>query len=526
MKEMSQDVISSRPSITTIALISPLAITVAYLYFSNMRKKQKSKNDAPGVTEDGRRLSRRISFTSASMAMGAFPESSSMSRCQPIINGVLIYGPGDLPSQEEFSKAALKVLLFDRCAGIPVGTIGKNDWRFRECRGVREEPQRMVRTIGFSGGEDALFEIVGEHMQDDLREGRGDLPWWELLVLKNEGDGKSAVVFRMEHCLADGLSMVGLFESLLTYSDGTPMTGGFIPTSMGNKFRKKTSGFLSMFFKSLTSTLKVLSLPSSRFDDSVAFRQGMGNGMSFSGNRKALIFNTVSLDFIKALKNAANVTINDIFLTCLSQAIRDYNIQENCDVTETKGDKLQFRALMPVAFPRPSSETSDPSTALRNKWVFVSMKMGVGIKTIMDRLNFVTAESSRLKKSPEAFCQLKVQESIPPKLPLKLARQTVYDMFVRHSLVFANVPGPAKPCSFAGHEVIEVQILFNNLIPQVEILSYRGKVFMNFVVDPKTLPNSDSIPILFSQALVSLAKELKVDVPLNVIEHSKKILPC
>lgn len=99
-------------------------------------------------------------------------------------------------------------------------------------------------------------------------------------------------------------------------------------------------------------------------------------------------------------------------------------------------------------------------------------------------------------------------------------------MFVRHSLVFANVPGPAKPCSFAGHEVIEVQILFNNLIPQVEILSYRGKVFMNFVVDPKTLPNSDSIPILFSQALVSLAKELKVDVPLNVIEHSKKILPC
>eukprot|EP00586_Coscinodiscus_wailesii_P005069 CAMPEP_0172488820 /NCGR_PEP_ID=MMETSP1066-20121228/18541_1 /TAXON_ID=671091 /ORGANISM="Coscinodiscus wailesii, Strain CCMP2513" /LENGTH=510 /DNA_ID=CAMNT_0013256289 /DNA_START=204 /DNA_END=1736 /DNA_ORIENTATION=+ len=505
-------------------VIYTLCTVSAYTAYRIMRKYSKKRNkklNAPSQTKDGRRLSRRISFTSASMAMGAFPPQSNMA--QPIINGVLYFAPNDCPSDDELMEVVRTMLQFERCAGVPVGTMGGNDWRFRECSDVNEGS--LVRVLEFEGGEEELLRLVEEHMQDDLREGRGDLPWWELLVLKNAGNGRSAVVFRIEHCLADGLSLVTLFESLVSYADGSPMEeGGLIPSSMNRKFQQKKAGRLSLFYKSLKSTLKVLTLPSSKFDDGVAFRNGIGGDMCYSGKRKAVIFNTVSLDFIKSLKNAAGVSINDVFLACFSQAVRDYNLHENCPVMKSKGKNVQFRALMPLAFPRPREEARDRSLTLRNKWVFVSSKMGLGIENIVDRLRYVNNELTKQKKSPEAFCQLKVQESIPPKLPLKLARQTVYDLFTRHSVVFANVPGPPKECTFARRSVVEVQILFNNLIPQVEILSYMDRVFMNLVLDSEAVPHCELIPIFFSRALVSLAKEFKVDVPANVSEHAEKVI--
>lgn len=87
-----------------------------------------------------------------------------------------------------------------------------------------------------------------------------------------------------------------------------------------------------------------------------------------TGKRKCLIFNTVPLDFIKDLKNASNVTVNDIMFTALSQAIHDYCQENNDGLIEKKGSKVQFRALMPIAFPRPQEVTNDFSQALYNKW--------------------------------------------------------------------------------------------------------------------------------------------------------------
>jgi hypothetical protein len=151
---------------------------------------------------------------------------------------------------------------------------------------------------------------------------------------------------------------------------------------------------------------------------------------------------------------------------------------------------------------------------------FISCEMGVGVDNQMDRLNYVHNHLKELKNSPYAFVQLSVQETLPPILPFKVSKQTLYDTFVRHSLVFSNVPGPPRPCSFGGKEAVGVQMFYNNLIPQVGLISYRGQIFGNMIVDPDALPNCESFAYLYSQAFVNLANALDVDVPKSIQDHA------
>ena len=110
----------------------------------------------------------------------------------------------------------------------------------------------------------------------------------------------------------------------------------------------------------------------------------------------------------------------------------------------------------------------------------------------------------------QPFVQYSVQETMPPKVGLKLARQTLYDTFSRHSLVFSNVPGPQYPCLFGGEKGIGCYMLFNNLIPQIGILSYNNQIYMCMTIDPTSYPECDKLSPFYQQALVKLAKSSNV----------------
>lgn len=305
---------------------------------------------------------RRISFTSASMAMGPWPEKVNM--CDPIINAAIFMD--EIPDRIELLKLVEHALTFERMAGVPTGTVGKNDWYFREIEQI--DPNSLIREVSMAGNERDLIDFIGVHMQDSLRDpvSRGqELPWWEFLVIKNTGTCSSAVVLRIEHVLADGLSLVKLFEQFLRREDGSPV-GELIPKSMGNKFKKQKKNKLSMYCKVIPSLGKVLTLPSSKFDHDTTFSKAANKNMTYSGNRKAIVFKTIPLALIKDLKNAYGVTVNDVLFTSLSIAISSYN--GDCSVTSKKGKRLQCRALMPIALPRSDDDNVTKSKALRNKW--------------------------------------------------------------------------------------------------------------------------------------------------------------
>ena len=109
--------------------------------------------------------------------------------------------------------------------------------------------------------------------------------------------------------------------------------------------------------------------------------------------------------------------------------------------------------------------------------------------------------------------QLKIQNGLGPYIPVSVGQQTVFDTFSRHSLVLTNVPGPSDKVLFAGKKVMGVQLFFDNLLTQVDLISYAGKVYGNIIFDAEELPNSKIFGTLYVNALVQLAQRLNVNVP-------------
>ena len=51
-------------------------------------------------------------------------------------------------------------------------------------------------------------------------------------------------------------------------------------------------------------------------------------------------------------------------------------------------------------------------------------------------------------------------------------------------MVFSNLPGDDKPVTIAGEEMLGLQVIFPNLLPQCLLISYNGQVFANLCVNP------------------------------------------
>ena len=167
--------------------------------------------------------------------------------------------------------------------------------------------------------------------------------------------------------------------------------------------------------------------------------------------------------------------------------------------------------------PHFSSNSLTRASEFNVRRVLVSANMGVGENDILSRLDYVHKDLSGMKNSPLALVQMFIQNTVTPILPVSVSRQAIFDIFARHSMVFTNVPGPAKPVAFAGKEVTEVQILFANLVTQVSMISYRGTVSGNFCLDADAIPNSQSLAPLYVNAFVKLAQRLDVEVPDSVL---------
>ena len=113
---------------------------------------------------------------------------------------------------------------------------------------------------------------------------------------------------------------------------------------------------------------------------------------------------------------------------------------------------------------------------------------------------------TRLKSSPLALIQLWMKDYIVARLPRFLQKQTAFDLFSRHTLIFSNLPGPCDYLNFCDEKLLGIQVMFPNLLPQIIIISYGGNVFFNISLDDKLIDGSHLLPQLFIDELTELSK--------------------
>ena len=334
------------------------------------------------------RIDRKLSFTTTGLLAGPMPEGVNLEYAT--VNLVVTFQKA--PTVENVAKVVEDLFYYHRMSTVPKGEERSTKWKYEYVGEI--DPKKMIREVDIScNNREEWADIVQQQTKITLR--RADLPWWEFVILNNRGKEDSLVLFRFDHCIGDGLSFAKVFTKMIKHMDGSEVES-MIPKKMLDKkasinWGKMILGFPKALFDVATS-------PNGKADDPTCYSKNIVGPEVVSyliailffdsfnhiwkishqsyflkvdnRHRKLVVFDTVPLDFIKAIKNAAEVSLNDVLLTTWSRAVHEYCTIQKCPVLKEKGEKLLYRILMPFGFPH---KNNDPVSALRNTWSVVQL---------------------------------------------------------------------------------------------------------------------------------------------------------
>lgn len=437
------------------------------------------------------------------------PEKANMDHAS--VNLVVTFE--ETPKIDALAKIAESLFYYNRMSSVPKGEERSLKWTF-ESVGVID-PKKMIREIQIKcDTREEWAEISQQQTKVSLR--REDLPWWEFVILDNTGKEDSLILFRFDHGIGDGLAFAKVFTKMIKTLDGQDIES-MIPKKMMDK--KTSVNWFKMILGFPKALFDVLTAPNGKPDDPTVFSKNIvGPEVYDNRHRKLLVFDKIPLDFIKALKNAAGITLNDVLLTTWSRTVHEYCTMQECPVLKKKGENLLYRTLLPFGLP---NKSEDPELALRNTWVSVSLQLPVGMKNISQIVKYVSKKTSNLKSSPLALVQVGVQNRVLSVLPQSVSRQAVYDIHSKRSTTFSNVPGPAETIMLAEQPVKSIMFFTNHLHPVVSCFTYNGSIHITLVLDDGAIANADVLPMCFMKSLVLFAKEFNVEVPDSIMQASR-----
>ncbi len=373
--------------------------------------------------------------------------------------------------------------------------------------------------------EQALQARLGElAMQPlDMR-----YPLWEFRLVEHF-DGGSAMLVRIHHCIADGLALIAVIQSLVDGGSEPPQHRGRASASTG---REAAEDWMShTVIEPLTlATVKALeaagvgaeqaftALGDPRNSVEKLIEKGLSKGLSGSADVARMAYQVVRdgaalalmsddsptrlkgtpgtakrvawcqpipLDEVRAVGKALHCSINDVLLSCVAGAIAQY--------LRTQGDAVagkEIRAMVPVNL-RPMSE----AYKLGNQFGLAPVVLPIGLDNPVQRVFEVRRRMGELKGSMQpllAFALLAVAGVL-----VKPAQDALLNLFSRKTTaVMTNVPGPREKLRFCGATL--EQALF--WVPQsgsvglgVSILSYGGGVQFGVISDTTLCPDPQAI---------------------------------
>lgn len=331
-------------------------------------------------------------------------------------------------------------------------------------------------------------------------------PIWKFWLAPN-AEGGAAVLLRLHHCYADGLSLLGMFARLC------PASPRQYPAVYGAPELPRLGRWIESAQQWLGSRVSqaVQGMPSDQEGEGVPghglAEQVVRNGTRFAhevsqflavqedspsdlkrpllGRRQCRWSEPVPLDRFRDIANATHTTVNDVLLACVAAAVRP-----RLGMTSQQLDEAVLHAAVPVDIRSQLPEGMRPDQdEPGNCFGTVFVPLPVDGESALERLFRIKHETRKLKKSwqPGIAWGLTACASLLPEL----GRKPLADLFFRKaSAVVSNVPGTPETRYLAGCAITE-QMFW---VPQagdiglgVSIVSYAGQVQFGVVADEAIL---------------------------------------
>lgn len=353
------------------------------------------------------------------------------------------------------------------------------------------------------GGDTEFYRLMGRLMSAQLDRKR---PLWEVWLVEGLAEDRWALVFKVHHCLIDGISGVQLLTVLLDLYPTTelgepePWSPQAEPSGVA-KVLDAWSGLAHDTGRSMARAVRALASPRDALaavDNTV---RGIGNILGnltperplstegTIGPHRSWAHSTASLTDVKRIGKAHGATVNDVVLAAVAGGWRE--------LLMSRGDApagATVRSLIPV-----STRGSDGQGVPDNRVSLILYELPVDEGDPTARLERVSTEMAELKRSGmiEAGEVVTTLGDLAPPMvlgPLSRAAVTVMQHLPQRSIgtITTNVPGPQFPLYCLGREMVEYRPfvpIIHGIRVATAILSYNGQMFFGVTGDYSSMPD-------------------------------------
>lgn len=374
--------------------------------------------------------------------------------------------------------------------------------------------------VPMPGGTPELAELVGFLYAKPLDRGR---PLWEIFVIEGLQGGRLALLWKVHHCLMDGMSGAGLAE-LIFDMEAEPA-----PREVPASAREEAPGAPATWFdmglvgmrnaaRRPAAARKHLGRAARLVGDKLrdaswselgsAFEGASAPRASFNGTvgpRRAISWSSVSLEQVKQVKNELGVTVNDVVLALSSTAVRRMLEDEDGLPEES------LRASVPV------STRAKGDAAVNNQVREISVEWATNVADPIERVRTIHGAMGRAKQevAEDKFDILGVlAESVPPmtsSLFVRLADSAGESTPLPANAVVSNVPFAPIPLYVGGarvDRVMPISLLAPTQGLNITVVSYCGEIHFGFTVDPGLVPNAWQLADAIPKALLELQEAM------------------
>jgi diacylglycerol O-acyltransferase / wax synthase len=383
------------------------------------------------------------------------------------------------------------------------------------------------------GDERQLKRLTGRIMSQQLDRGK---PLWELWYVEGLADGRFAVITKLHHCMADGVSGADLMASMMgpdprhAFAAAPRWLPRPAPTparlvadealrlaSLPADVARAGSALLTQPRRSLAATRDALG--------------GLGEALWAAlvpasatplncdiGPHRRFDWTKLDLDVVKGIKNRLGATINDVVLAVVTGALRSFLRRRGEQV-----DDLTFRAMIPVNV-RASAERG----RLGNRVSFMMAPLPLAERDPARRLGQVVETMRALKRSSQRRGGELIEE-VSDRVFSGLFTQ-VARLGARtgpYNIVITNVPGPQFPVYLLGaplREVYPLVPLFSNQALGIALFSYDGGLYFGFNADWDAVPDLHDVVEAVQaecQALSEVAAIARPAPPVDRVEPQR-----
>jgi len=441
------------------------------------------------------------------------------SHLNPMVVNALIWfdEPIDLARAREILAHRLvgQFPRFRQCVAEPLGRPP----RFEDHPEFAVDQHLHRLALPVPGDRAALQELLSDLITPPLDPTR---PLWHVYLIEGFGDG-CALLFRIHHCIADGIALARVMLSL---TDAEPDAAIAVPSprsragGAGARVRslvRPATAALSagrrLVGAGLHEGTETVLHPSHAARLAATAGQDMGTlaklltapsdsrtvlSGPLHGTRRVAWSKPFRLDRVKRAGKRSGATINDVLVAALTGALHRYLAERDSSVDE-------LHVMVPFnlrALDQPLPRD------LGNDFGLILLTLPVGIPDTETRLREVKMRMDAIKNShegPIAYGMLSAIGMTPPAVEDRL----IGFFSDKASAVVTNVPGPRSEVYFAGSAVRGVLVwapCSGSIGMTVSIFSYAGKVTVGFMTDTGLVPDPQPLVKAFDAELRALCR--------------------